>query len=76
MALLPFVCLMAYNQALGINFLIILCVVLVGMAFLYRLFRGISVGVSTPSFSPLYLFLYLCTLEIAPLMVVWRIIAA
>ena len=76
MALLPFVCLMAYNQALGINFLIILCVVLAGLAFLYRLFRGLTVGLSAASFSPLYLFLYLCTLEIAPLMVVWRIIAA
>ncbi|MFN8166318.1 MAG: DUF4271 domain-containing protein [Bacteroidia bacterium] len=76
MILLPIICLMAYNDLIGINFLIFLSSTLVGLAIMYRVFRGIRVGISSPSFSPLYLFLYLCTLEIAPLMVVWRIIAA
>lgn len=75
-ALLPFVCLMAYNQLLSNSWLIIICCVLAGIGFTYRLFRGVLVGLSTPSFSLLYLFLYLCTLEIAPLMILIRILVS
>ena len=40
---------------------------LVACAYTYRLFRGVFMGVGNAKFSPYYLILYLCTLEIAPL---------
>ena len=74
MALLPFVCLLAYNSSfIGPGF-IFFPIILVCGAFLWRLVKGIRIGLGTGSFSPLYLFLYLCTLEIAPLMIFIRII--
>lgn len=74
MALMPFICLIAYNQLLSASWLILISIILAGLAFAYRIFRGILVGFSMPSFSLLYLFLYLCTLEIAPLLILIRII--
>jgi hypothetical protein len=71
--LLPFICLLAYNESISGNWLIIPPLVFAGLAFFWRLFRGLQIGVSSSS-SPLYLFLYLCTLEIAPLMVLIRIV--
>jgi hypothetical protein len=41
---------------------------LVVLAFVYRIIRGITIGLSYPNFSVYYLFLYLCSLEIAPLL--------
>jgi hypothetical protein len=74
MALLPFVCLLAYNSSsIGSGFIVIPIILVCG-AFLWRLVKGIRIGLGTGSFSPLYLFLYLCTLEIAPLMIFIRII--
>ena len=75
-ALLPFVCLIAYNQMISASWLILIAVILAATAFAYRMFRGILVGLSMPSFSLLYLFLYLCTLEIAPLVILIRIIVS
>ena len=75
-ALLPFVCLIAYNQMISASWLILIAVILAGTAFAYRMFRGVLVGLSMPSFSLLYLFLYLCTLEIAPLLILIRIIVS
>lgn len=74
--LLPFVCLIAYNQLLSTSWLILISLILAGLAFSYRLFRGVLVGLSMPSFSLLYLFLYLCTLEIAPMLILLRIIVS
>lgn len=48
--------------------------VLVVLAFLYRIFRGITIGLSYPGFSVYYLFLYLCSLEIAPLLFLIKIL--
>jgi hypothetical protein len=72
--LLPFILLLAYNQQIHASYLITMSVILAGMAFLYRIYRGILVGFNAMSFSPLYLFLYLCTLEIAPLLILIRIV--
>jgi hypothetical protein len=73
-ALLPFICILAFNGVIHSSALFILPFILIATAFCWRIFRGIQVGMGTASFSPLYLFLYLCTLEIAPLMVLIRII--
>lgn len=72
--LLPFILLLAYNQSILASYLVTLCLILAGMAFLYRVYRGILVGFNAMTFSPLYLFLYLCTLEIAPLLILIRIV--
>jgi hypothetical protein len=74
MALLPIICLIAYNEALTFSWVLTLPIILIAIAFLWRIFRGLQIGLSITSFSPLYLFLYLCTLEIAPLVVLIRII--
>jgi hypothetical protein len=71
--LLPFILLLAYNESVSSTWLVIPPLLFAGLAFLWRIFRGMQIGISGNS-SPLYLFLYLCTLEIAPLMVLIRII--
>jgi hypothetical protein len=71
--LLPFICLLAYNESISGSWLIIPPLIFASIAFIWRLFRGIQIGIAGNT-SPLYLFLYLCTLEIAPLMVLIRII--
>lgn len=43
-----------------------------GIILVYRLFRGILIGVSTSGFSLVYIFLYLCTLEILPFFVILK----
>jgi hypothetical protein len=74
-ALMPLIALLAYNPVPGILILVRCGVILISAAYLYRISRGILAGISMPGFSPLYLFLYLCTLEIAPLLVLIRLIA-
>ncbi len=73
-ALLPFICLLAFNGVIHFSGFLYVSFILIAAAFGWRIFRGIQIGFGSPSFSPLYLFLYLCTLEIAPLMVLIRII--
>ncbi len=73
-ALLPFICLLAFNGSVHFSGLLYVSFILIAAAFGWRIFRGIQIGFGSPTFSPLYLFLYLCTLEIAPLMVLIRII--
>lgn len=72
--LIPIVALMAYNPLIEAHFLANLSLWLIVVAFGYRIFRGLRSGLSVAGFSPLYLFLYLCTLEIAPLLVLIRIV--
>jgi hypothetical protein len=72
MALLPFVLIIAYNESVSISWIITIPVILIAIAFGWRIFRGIQIALGSNSFSPLYLFLYLCTLEIAPLLVLIR----
>ncbi|MCU0436051.1 MAG: DUF4271 domain-containing protein [Bacteroidia bacterium] len=43
-----------------------------GIILVYRLFRGILIGLSTSGFSGIYIFLYLCTLEILPFVVILK----
>lgn len=72
--LLPFIFLFAYNKTLAVDWILIIPLFLIGIAFCWRIFRGIQIGLSAPSFSPLYLFLYLCTLEIAPLLIIIKMV--
>ncbi len=56
------------------EYAIILAIVLIACAFLYRIIRGWLIGMSYSRFSILYLFLYLCALEIAPLLILVKLL--
>lgn len=48
-------------------------ILLIGMAL--RFFRSLMIGLSAQTFSVIYLFLYLCTLEILPLLILYRMVS-
>lgn len=73
-ALVPVIALLAYNQWLPASTLILTGAILIGMGYVYRSVRGILIGFSVPGFSFLYLLLFLATFEIAPLIVIIRLI--
>ncbi len=70
--LLPIVIGLAFLPGIYSVFLIYAGGALALSAFIYRLIRGLIIGLSSSSFSPYYLFLYLCTLEILPLLLVFK----
>jgi hypothetical protein len=47
---------------------------LTALSFFYRIVRGWLIGLTSSGFSLLYLFLYLCALEIAPLLVFYKLL--
>jgi hypothetical protein len=73
-ALLPFICIYAYNESLAFPWLLTIPLILAVVSYCWRIFRGLQIGLGISPFSPLYLFLYLCALEIAPLMILIRIV--
>jgi len=50
-------------------------IVIVSLLLIYRLFRGILTGLENKSYNLFYLFLYLCTLEILPLLLIFKAIS-
>lgn len=50
-------------------------IVIVSLLLLYRIFRGILTGRDNRSYNLFYLFLYLCTLEILPLLLIFKLIS-
>ncbi len=73
--LIPFIALILFGNIFGASSLIIEAVCLILIAYLYRIGRGILIAVRYTSFSPVYLFLYLCALEISPLLVLIKFIS-
>jgi len=57
------------------QFLLISGIILVSLLLIYRLFRGILTGITNNSYNLFYLFLYLCTLEILPLLLIYKVIS-
>jgi len=49
-------------------------IVIVSFLFLYRIARGFLTGQDNKSYNLFYLFLYLCTLEILPLLLIYKVI--
>ena len=49
--------------------------IIIILLFLYRLFRGILTGLSNKRYNLFYLFVYLCTLEIMPLLLIYKVIS-
>jgi len=74
-ALVPFVALILFGNSIDSTVLIIAAVSIIGIAWLYRIGRGILIATRYPDFSPVYLFLYLCALEIAPLLVLVKLVS-
>lgn len=74
LALIPIIALLAYNQWIASSYLIIAGAILAFAGLFYRSIRGIFIGFSTPGFSLPYLLLFLLTFELAPLMVIIRLI--
>jgi hypothetical protein len=74
MALLPFICIFAYNENLSFSWLLAIPLILTVLAYCWRIFRGLQIGLGISPFSPLYIFLYLCALEFAPLMILLRVV--
>jgi len=75
LALVPIVVLVTY-LSFGQHALLTVGVLLVFFNYTYRLLRGYYVGRATANLSQFYIFLYLCTLEILPLVVITRYISS
>jgi hypothetical protein len=73
MVIFPFTIIMAFNPGVDGSWIFTVCLIVIGVLYLFRLFRGLQIGLNTPGVSLLYLFLYLCSLELAPLLVLFRI---
>ena len=73
MFLLPVVMVIAYVYTPYSQTLLITALLVIGTTFLYRLVRGVFIGMSIPRFSIFYLILYLCAFEIAPLALIFKI---
>jgi hypothetical protein len=74
-ALIPLLTLFVFFGHMQLNWLLFAAVALVGCAFLYRLIRGVLIGLSIPSATVAYLFLYICALEIGPLFVIFKLVS-
>jgi hypothetical protein len=74
-ALVPFVALILFGNLIDSTVLIIVAVSVIAIAWFYRIGRGILIATRYPDFSPVYLFLYLCALEIAPLLVLVKLVS-
>ena len=70
--LFPVVVGMAFLRSISPEVLLYGGLILTGLVFLYRLFRSLPWGIAGSIISKYYLFLYLCTLEILPLVVLMK----
>ncbi len=59
----------------GSSIFLIAGIVIASLLLLYRLFRSILTGMANMNYNLFYLFLYLCTLEILPLLLLYKVIS-
>jgi len=69
--LLPMLVLAVYLKSVAFLWI---CTSIFSLFFLFRLIRGFLIGISIRKFSYLFLFVYLCSLEILPLVVLLKIV--
>jgi len=67
--LLPFMILTIF---LSSNILLYISLIIIGLLYFFRVMRGFFIGISLKKFSYLFLFVYLCSLEILPLLVILK----
>lgn len=70
-ALVPINAIVAYSDLSLSLHLAWASAIVLSFAFAYRLFRGLFTGINS-GVSPFYIFFYICTLEILPLLVFYR----
>jgi hypothetical protein len=70
--LLPINILIAYGPFQYRYWILLIALGIIALLFVYRLVRAIGIWIGIPGFSLFYLFLYLCTFEIAPLLIIWK----
>jgi hypothetical protein len=70
--LLPFVFLIAFNSADIANVCLIITYVLLGLSLLYRYFVAMVTLRNELRFNALHFFLYLCGVEILPLLLIYK----
>jgi hypothetical protein len=72
--LIPIVIFMAYFKAIAMPILISASAILLISIYLYRLWRSFNISISVPSVSKLYFFAYLCSLELLPFILIFKVI--
>ncbi len=73
LALFPIIACVLFSPILSTRFFIVLGLVLIGIFYFLILQRGILILIKK-QFSIYYLFLYLCTLEILPLLLIYKLV--
>jgi hypothetical protein len=73
--LLPLLILLTYFNNNYFLILLNFSLALIILFFLYRILKGILIWTSTIRYNLFYLFLYICALEIAPLLIIFKIIS-
>lgn len=71
--LFPVVICMAFMRVVSAELLFYCGLALISLIFIYRLYRSLPWGMGNNIISKYYLFLYLCTLEILPLVVLIKV---
>ncbi len=69
----PLVLLIAFAHQLSTGLPLYTGITILAILLVYRMLRLVQIGISTSGVSPLYLFLYLCTLEILPFVVLIKL---
>jgi hypothetical protein len=72
--ILPISFLLYYSPPNEANWLFLFSVVVLGLVVIYRLFRSFMIGISLSKFSVFYLLLYLCIVEILPILIILKVI--
>jgi hypothetical protein len=71
LALLPLLVFAIYLKS---GLFLIFCMISFAIFFVFRFFRGFLIGISITKFSYVFLFVYLCSLEILPLVVLMKVV--
>lgn len=70
--LFPVVIALAFAVQLDAQWLVVTGLCLWGIMLIYRILRGVLIGISTGGVSIFNLFIYLCTLEILPFVLITK----
>lgn len=72
LVLIPLIAIATYIFFIKATTIIFISLGIVMLAFIFRLWRATTIGLSLPRFSLYYLFLYFCALEIAPVVIMFK----
>lgn len=72
LCLLPIVVLYVFNPSFQISITLIVGIGVIVLASLFLIYKGVTTNLLVIAQYPLHFFLYLCTLEIAPLLIMWK----